>query len=46
MGIGAALSLGVVVGLINGLLVVRTLIPSFVVTLGMLFAAAGLTLGL
>jgi simple sugar transport system permease protein len=46
MRIGAALALGVVVGLIKGLLVVRTAIPSFIVTPGTLFAAAGLSLGL
>ncbi|MES2666512.1 MAG: ABC transporter permease [Pseudomonadota bacterium] len=45
-GIGAALALGAFVGLINGLLVVRTAVPSFIVTLGTLFAVAGLTLGL
>jgi simple sugar transport system permease protein len=46
VGIGAALALGAFVGLINGLLVVRTAVPSFIVTLGTLFAVAGLTLGL
>jgi simple sugar transport system permease protein len=46
LGIGAALALGTFVGLINGLLVVRTALPSFIVTLGTLFAVAGLTLGL
>jgi simple sugar transport system permease protein len=46
MGIGAALALGAFVGLINGLLVVRTAVPSFIVTLGTLFAVAGLLLGL
>jgi simple sugar transport system permease protein len=46
MGIGAALVLGAFVGLINGLLVVRTAVPSFIVTLGTLFAVAGLTLGI
>jgi simple sugar transport system permease protein len=46
IGIGAALTLGAFVGLINGLLVVRTAVPSFIVTLGTLFAVAGLTLGL
>jgi simple sugar transport system permease protein len=34
------------VGFINGLVVVRTKVPSFVVTLATLFAVAGLTLGL
>lgn len=46
VGVIAALALGAVVGLINGLLVVRTAVPSFIVTLGTLFAVAGLTLGL
>lgn len=40
-----ALVLGLAVGFINGLLVVRTKVPSFVVTLATLFAVAGLTLG-
>jgi simple sugar transport system permease protein len=46
VGIAAALALGAVVGFINGLIVVRTAVPSFIVTLGTLFAVAGLTLGL
>jgi simple sugar transport system permease protein len=46
LGIVAALALGACVGLINGLLVVRTAVPSFIVTLGTLFAVAGLLLGL
>jgi simple sugar transport system permease protein len=46
VGILAALALGLVVGFINGLLVIRTKLPSFVVTLATLFAVAGLTLGL
>ena len=45
VGITAALALGLVVGFINGMLVVRTAVPSFIVTLGTLFAIAGLTLG-
>ena len=45
-GVAAALGLGLVVGLVNGLLVVRTEVPSFIVTLGSLFAVAGLTLGI
>jgi len=45
VGIGAALALGAVVGLINGILVLRTAVPSFIVTMGTLFAMAGLTLG-
>jgi simple sugar transport system permease protein len=46
IGIGAALALGAAVGFINGVLVIRTAVPSFIVTLGTLFAVAGLTLGL
>jgi simple sugar transport system permease protein len=46
VGIGAALAVGVVVGLVNGVLVIRTAVPSFIVTLGTLFAVVGLTLGL
>ena len=46
VGILAALGLGLAVGFINGLLVIRTKVPSFVVTLATLFAVAGLTLGL
>jgi simple sugar transport system permease protein len=46
VGILAALSLGLAVGFINGVLVIRTKVPSFVVTLATLFALAGLTLGL
>lgn len=46
IGIAAALGVGLLVGLINGLLVVRTAVPSLIVTLATLFAVAGLTLGL
>ena len=46
IGVLAALGLGLSIGFINGLLVVRTKLPSFVVTLATLFAVAGLTLGL
>jgi len=45
LGVAAALALGLLVGLINGLFVVRTALPSFIVTLGSLFSVAGLTLG-
>lgn len=44
-GILAALGFGVVVGAINGILVIRTAVPSLIVTLGTLFAVQGLTLG-
>jgi simple sugar transport system permease protein len=46
VGILLALGVGLAVGFVNGLLVTRTGVPSFVVTLAMLFAVAGLTLGL
>lgn len=46
VGILAALSVGATVGLINGILVVRTAVPSLIVTLGTLFATAGFVLGL
>lgn len=46
VGIAAALGLGLFVGFINGILVTRTAVPSLIVTLGTLFAVAGLTLGL
>lgn len=45
VGIIAALVLGTLVGFINGLIVTKTNLPSFVVTLAMLFAVSGLTLG-
>lgn len=40
-----ALVLAVMVGLFNGYIVTRTGLPSFIVTLGMLFALRGLTIG-
>ncbi len=46
LAIAAVFVLGIVVGLINGNLVVRTAVPSFIVTLGTLFALAGFILGL
>ncbi|PZP53547.1 MAG: ABC transporter permease [Agrobacterium fabrum] len=45
LGIVGALGLGVVIGLINGFLVIRTVVPSLIVTLGTLFAVQGLILG-
>ncbi|HSJ07304.1 MAG TPA: ABC transporter permease [Longimicrobiales bacterium] len=42
--ITAALLLGAAIGLANGLLVVRTGVPSFLVTLGTLFVLRGLTI--
>jgi simple sugar transport system permease protein len=46
VGIAAALALGLVTGFLNGLIVTRTNVPSFVVTLATNFGLAGLTLGL
>lgn len=46
VGIAATLGFGVLVGLINGLMVVRTAVPSLIVTLGSLFAVQGMVLGL
>lgn len=46
LGIAASLGLGALVGLINGYLVIRTNVPSLIVTLGTLFAVAGFVLGL
>ncbi len=44
VGMLAALAIGVVVGLVNGLLTVRTKVPSLIVTLGTLVAMQGLVL--
>jgi simple sugar transport system permease protein len=41
-----ALGLGAVVGITNGYIVIRTRLPSFIVTLGMLFILRGLTIGI
>jgi simple sugar transport system permease protein len=46
MAVAAVLMLGLVIGLINGYLVVRTAVPSFIVTLGTLFVVAGTVLGM
>lgn len=40
----AALSLGVVMGLVNGLLTIRTTVPSLIITLGTLVAMQGIIL--
>lgn len=45
VGVVAALAFGVLVGLVNGYLVLKTGVPSFIVTLGTLFAVSGLLLG-
>ncbi|WP_425053282.1 ABC transporter permease [Psychromarinibacter sp. S121] len=45
VGILGGLGVGLVVGFFNGLLVTRTSIPSLIVTIGVMFAVMGLTLG-
>ena len=44
VGIAVTLGFGLLVGLINGIIVVRTNVPSLIVTMGTLFAIAGLVL--
>jgi simple sugar transport system permease protein len=46
MAVIAVLAFGVLIGTINGLMVVRTAVPSLIVTLGTLFVVAGLILAL
>ncbi|MGV6874208.1 ABC transporter permease [Pseudochelatococcus sp. B33] len=46
IGMLSSILVGLVIGLVNGILVVRTAVPSLIVTLGTLFAVQGLTLGL
>ncbi len=46
MAVVAVLAVGLVVGTINGVLVVRTAVPSLIVTLGTLFVVAGLVLAI
>ena len=45
-GISCAFATAVLVGYINGLIVVRTKLPSFIVTLAMLFILRGLSIGI
>jgi simple sugar transport system permease protein len=45
-GIVATLLFGLVVGLVNGYMVVRTAVPSLIITLGTLFAVQGILLGM
>jgi len=45
LGMLAALAFGAIVGLVNGYLVLKTGVPSFIVTLGTLFAVSGILLG-
>lgn len=44
VGISGALGMGVLIGLINGLLTVRTSVPSLIITLGTLVAMQGIVL--
>lgn len=44
VGIAGALGIGIIVGLVNGLLTVRTSVPSLIVTLGTLVAMQGIVL--
>lgn len=46
IGLALALGVGMLVGAINGWLVLRTGVPSLIVTIGTMFAVMGLTLGL
>ena len=46
VGLVAALGLGIIIGFANGLIVTKTNLPSFVVTLAISFATVGLTLGI
>ena len=46
LGIAGALTVGLAVGLVNGLLVTSTTIPSLIITIGTMFGVMGLTLGL
>jgi simple sugar transport system permease protein len=45
VGIAAALVIGLAVGFVNGYLVLKTGVPSLIVTIGVMFAVMGLTLG-
>ena len=46
LAIAATLAFGALVGLVNGLMVVRTNVPSLIITLGSLFSVQGILLGL
>lgn len=46
LGIAVAMTFGILVGLINGYMVIKTAVPSLIVTLGSLFAVQGIVLGL
>jgi len=46
VGILAALGVGLLIGAVNGWLVIRTGVPSLITSIGVMFAVMGLTLGL
>jgi simple sugar transport system permease protein len=46
LGIAVTLAFGITIGLVNGYLVIKTAVPSLIVTLGTLFAVQGIVLGL
>jgi len=46
VAVAAAFGFALVVGFINGYIVVKTRLPSFIVTLGMLFILRGVTIGI
>jgi simple sugar transport system permease protein len=46
LAIAATLAFGIIVGLVNGLIVVRTNVPSLIVTLATLFSVQGILLGM
>jgi len=46
VGIVASLGVGLLVGFVNGFLVIRTGVPSLIVTIGTMFGLMGLTLGI
>jgi simple sugar transport system permease protein len=46
VGVGAAYAAGVLVGLVNGFIVVRTRLPSFIVTLATMFMVTGAILAI
>jgi simple sugar transport system permease protein len=46
LGVAATLAFGVLVGLINGIMVVRTAVPSLIITLSTLFSVQGILLAL
>jgi simple sugar transport system permease protein len=44
VGIAVTLAFGALIGFINGMMVIRTAVPSLIITMGTLFAVAGLVL--